>query len=85
LQILGRIIHLNSNGNVIVKARNVPRMGDTVVDGDLKKIGRVFDIFGPVKSPYVTVKSAKHNHKLKNKKLFILHKKNKRGKTAYGI
>jgi rRNA processing protein Gar1 len=42
--------------NVILKAENVPRIGDKVVDENLKPVGTVFDVFGPTSSPYVTVK-----------------------------
>jgi rRNA processing protein Gar1 len=41
---------------MIVKAENLPRIGDNVVDKHLKSVGTVFDVFGPTSSPYVTVK-----------------------------
>jgi RNA-binding protein len=53
---LGRVLHVSSNKNIIVKAENTPKMGEMVVDENLKPIGEVFDIFGPVSSPYVAVK-----------------------------
>jgi len=34
----------------------LPKIGDMVVDENLKVVGSVFDIIGPVSSPYVTVK-----------------------------
>lgn len=34
----------------------MPRIGDKVLDENLKTVGSVFDIIGPVSSPYVTVK-----------------------------
>ena len=77
MQILGQIINLNPNGTIVVKARNVPRIGAVVVDENLKTIGKIFDIFGPIVSPYVTIKS-KYASRLKNKKLYFLTKKNKR-------
>jgi len=39
-----------------VKLENIPRIGETVVDENLKPIGRVFDILGPVSSPYAAIK-----------------------------
>jgi RNA-binding protein len=39
-----------------LKAETLPRIGDTVVDENLKTVGSVFDIIGPVSSPYVTVR-----------------------------
>jgi len=32
-------------------------MGEKVVDEKIRQIGTVFDIFGPVSSPYVAVKT----------------------------
>jgi RNA-binding protein len=53
---LGRVLHVSSNRNIIIKVENTPKMGETVVDENLKPVGEVFDIFGPVSSPYVAVK-----------------------------
>lgn len=41
-----------------MKAEALPKIGDTVVDGHLKPIGTVFDVLGPVSSPYIAVKPA---------------------------
>jgi rRNA processing protein Gar1 len=41
---------------LILKAGNSPKIGDKVVDENLKIIGTVFDVFGPVSQPYVSVK-----------------------------
>ncbi|MEM3703445.1 MAG: Gar1/Naf1 family protein [Candidatus Bathyarchaeia archaeon] len=53
---LGRVLHISSSKNIIVKIENAPKIGDIVVDEDLKPIGKVFDVFGPVSSPYAAVK-----------------------------
>jgi len=50
------VLHISSNGNLILKAENLPRTNDQVVDENLKPIGTVFDVFGPVSSPYVAVR-----------------------------
>ncbi len=41
---------------MILKADHLPRIGDKVVDDKLSNVGMVFDVFGPVSSPYVAVK-----------------------------
>ncbi len=41
---------------MILKAENIPRIGDQVTNEKLKSIGTVFDVFGPTSSPYVAVK-----------------------------
>jgi RNA-binding protein len=34
----------------------MPKIGDKVADENLKTVGTVFDVFGPVSSPYVAVR-----------------------------
>jgi rRNA processing protein Gar1 len=41
---------------MIIKAENIPRIGDKVANETLKPVGTVFDVFGPTSSPYVAVK-----------------------------
>ena len=41
---------------MILKAENIPRIGDKVTNENLKPVGTVFDVFGPTSSPYVAVK-----------------------------
>ncbi len=56
MQRIGLVLHTSSSGNMILKAENLPRIGDRVMDENLNQIGAVFDIFGPVSSPYVAVR-----------------------------
>jgi len=57
LRRLGKVLHLSPmTGNLIVKAQVTPRIGEKVYNGELRLIGFVFDVFGPVSSPYVAVK-----------------------------
>jgi len=56
LQRIGLVLHTSSNGNMILKADNPPRIGDQTVDENLKPVGTVFDVFGPVYTPYVAVR-----------------------------
>jgi RNA-binding protein len=57
LQRIGRVLHVGSDKNLIVKVENLPRIGDRVVDEKFKPVGRVFDIFGPIAAPYVAVRT----------------------------
>jgi rRNA processing protein Gar1 len=41
---------------MILKAENIPHIGDQVANEKLKEVGLVFDVFGPTSSPYVAVK-----------------------------
>jgi RNA-binding protein len=49
-------MHVSAARNMIIKAENIPRIGDTVANENLKPVGKVFDVFGPTSSPYVAVK-----------------------------
>jgi RNA-binding protein len=73
LQRLGRVLHVSPSRNVIIKIENIPRVGETVVDENLKTIGKIFDIFGPVSSPYASVKlTIREPEKLADKVLYVL-------------
>ena len=37
---------------MILKAENIPRIGDKVANENLKPVGMVFDVFGPVYKPF---------------------------------
>jgi len=56
LQRIGHVLHVSSSKKLILKAENLPHIGDKVVDKHLKPVGTVFDVFGPTSSPYVAVK-----------------------------
>ena len=58
---IGRVLHLSNTKNMILKAENVPRIGEEVANDKLKTLGTVFDVFGPTKSPYVAVKPTIQN------------------------
>jgi RNA-binding protein len=54
---IGHVLQVNPDRNLILKAEKLPRIGAKVIDEKLKPVGKVFDIFGPVSSPYVKVKT----------------------------
>jgi RNA-binding protein len=79
LQRLGRVLHISPSRNVIVKIENVPQIGETVVNENLTVVGKVFDIFGPVSSPYTAIKpTIRETEKLVNKTLYVLPSKGRR-------
>ena len=53
---LGKILHVTSNGFIIVLIKNIPAIGAKVVDKRMKKIGVVFDIIGPTNRPFAVIK-----------------------------
>ena len=55
--ILGKGMHQSKgNRNLIITLQADARIGQPVTDRDGKYIGGVFDIFGPVGTPYASVK-----------------------------
>jgi len=66
---------------MIMKIENVPKIGGTVVNENLKPIGKILDIFGPISSPYASVKpTIQEAGKLANKMLYVLPSKRRKGK-----
>ena len=81
MQRLGKVLHVTPSQNLVVKADKPPKIGSAVVDEKLKVIGKIFDVIGPVPSPYAVVKPAiKEPEKLANKQLYLLLSKKKRSK-----
>ena len=79
LQKLGRVRALTPSKNIIVKTEKAPKIGTEVVDENLKVVGKVFDIIGPVSAPYAVVKpTISEPVKLLNKPVYLLLSKTKR-------
>jgi len=54
---LGRVLHLGSGQNLILKGERKPKIGDKVVDDKGRYVGIISDVFGPTASPYISVKT----------------------------
>jgi RNA-binding protein len=68
--------------NLIVKTEQAPKIGLEVVDESLNVVGRIFDIIGPMSSPYAVIKpSIREPSKLVNRPVYLLLSKTKRGKN----
>jgi len=81
LQRLGRVLHISPSRNIIIKIESTPRIGETVVDENLKPIGKVFDIFGPASSPYASIKPTVSNvEELANRMLYVSPSRGERRK-----
>lgn len=73
MQRLGRVLHVSSSRNLILKAEKPSKISDRVVDESLKSVGTVFDVFGPVSAPYVAVKpSIEEPQRFVNRILYVL-------------
>jgi rRNA processing protein Gar1 len=68
-----------------MKVENIPRIGETVVDENLKPVGKVFDILGPASSPYVAIRPTVHDpQRLVNKPVYVIPSRRRKEKTMYG-
>ena len=70
---VGTARHISrSSGNLILKAENNAKIGDPVFNSGGKKVGLIFDIFGPVKTPFISVRPRiKEPEKLVGEPLFL--------------
>jgi len=76
---IGYVLHVSNTKNMILKAENIPRIGDSVANEKLKPVGTVFDVFGPISSPYVAVKpNIKSPEQLVNQVLYVVPSKDER-------
>lgn len=81
MQRLGRVINVTPSQNLVIKIEKTPKIGAAVVDENLKTIGKVFDIIGPVTSPYSVVRPAvREIEKLAGKQLYLLSSDRARGR-----
>jgi RNA-binding protein len=72
---------LTPSQNLVVKTEKAPKIGSSVIDDNLKDVGRVFDIIGPVTSPYAIVRpSVREPEKLTSKQLYLLLSKKDRSR-----
>lgn len=80
MQRVGRALSVTPSKGIIVKTEDPPKIGCEIADENLAVIGKVFDIIGPVASPYIVIKSnVKNPITLLNKPLYLLLSKS-RGK-----
>jgi RNA-binding protein len=76
---LGTVLHVMDKMLIVRGGKQKVKkvLNSTVVTGDKQKIGKVYDIFGPVNRPYVSVKvfgglKETELEELAHKKLYVL-------------
>jgi len=55
MKFLGNISHLSNSGRLIARSSQSPPSGAFVFNKDKVKIGKVLDVFGPTKEPYISI------------------------------
>lgn len=61
LRRLGTVISISHAGNLILRSKAVPRIGEDVYNDQLDRVGVVRDVFGPVTNPFISVSSDRDN------------------------
>jgi rRNA processing protein Gar1 len=79
LQRLGLVARVTPSRNVIAKIETIPRIGETVVDENLKPVGKVSDLLGPVSSPYASITPTIQNpERLVNRPVYMVPSKRRK-------
>lgn len=78
LKKIGTISHITSTNKLIVPSNKTPRIGSVIVNKQHKPIGKINDIFGPTKQPYISIKTSKKIKKANTGEAVYLQPKNKR-------
>ncbi len=65
MRTLGKVTKVTPLGRLIVRSTFKPQLGSPVYDERMKRIGVVYDVMGPVSSPYVSVKTDLEPDKLR--------------------
>ena len=75
---LGTVLHVIHNGELIVQCNGMMKeswLNAVVLSEDLKRLGKVVDIFGPVSRPYCSIKPFKGSkpriYELKERMIYI--------------
>ena len=80
-QEIGMISHISSTNKYIVPTIKTPGIGSLVSNSQKKVIGRISDIFGSTKSPYLSIKTSnKFEEANVGDKVFLLSQNKKRRK-----
>ncbi|MDQ1279129.1 MAG: RNA-binding protein [Thermoproteota archaeon] len=58
---LGRVLHLSNNRHLVLRTKIKVKTKAAVLNDELNQVGLIFDIFGPVNYPYVSIKPTVNN------------------------
>jgi len=55
---MGTVLQYDSKGNLVAElSGKLPKLGAIVLDDSGKRVGRVFDVIGNVRKPYLVIKT----------------------------
>lgn len=69
---LGEGEHVShSSKKLVLKSETNPGIGTAVYDSEGKKVGKVYDVFGPIDEPFVSIDVDGDPQRLISRKLYI--------------
>ena len=75
---LGKVLHISKRGSIIIQTDKTPPVGrrSVVLDKKAQEVGIIIDVFGPVKTPYVSVRPKRNTdpQKLVGQMLYLQKK-----------
>lgn len=72
---IGRVSHLSNSGKLVLRTKHEERVGVKVLNDELKTVGMIVDVFGPVDHPYISVRPVIHDPETYvGKFLYVLEK-----------
>ncbi len=62
MYLLGYVKGLGYNGKLVVKGKFAPKLNLDVMDNKRNVIGKISRVFGPIKSPYISVRPPRNQN-----------------------
>lgn len=84
LKEIGTISHITSTNKLIVPTNKTPRIGSLLVNSKNKPIGKINDIFGSTKKPYISIKTGNKFKKANPGETVYLSPQNKKRRKRNG-
>jgi len=85
----GKVLHVTKGKMILVKANTAPPINSKVFDSKGREVGYVYDVFGPVKAPYVLVKTKgdpeRVKHEVRGRVYFLSTPKKRRFSNWRGM
>lgn len=81
---LGIISHVTSTNKLIVPSNKTPRIGSLLVDAERRPIGKVNDVLGSTKRPYISIKTSNKFKKARPGDKVYLSPSNKKRRIRHG-
>jgi rRNA processing protein Gar1 len=82
LKFLGKTLHISKSGLLTVKTESLPKIGSQAFHRGRAHLGTIIDVFGPVSSPYASVKLRRDvdTHQLRDAEIWWEEARPRRGR-----